>query len=126
MRGLYSIVRYVPNVMTGEFINVGVILLNTVSGEWGYRKIDKYNHLNLLADENGIKVTEAFFESLPRNSIAYAPKAGTDTENAKNWLFALAGSNRSTIQLSDPLTTLFESEIEEELDKLFNIFIIED
>ena len=126
MRGLYSIVRYLPNVNVGEFINVGVILLNTVSGEWGYRRIDKYNHLNLLADEHAIKVVEAFFESLPRNSLAYAPKAGTDTENAKNWLFALVASNRSTMQMSEPLPTLFEGTIEEEIDKLFNMFIIEE
>ena len=123
--GLYAIVRCVPNTMVGEFINVGVIVLYTVSGEWGFKQIRNYNHLKLLAKENEIQWVEDFFDSLPTKPVDYAPRAGSDTEQASNWLVALCGSLRSVIQLSKPLPTKFTS-VEDEIDSCFKMFILED
>jgi len=123
--GLYSIVRCVPNTMVGEFINVGVIVLDTVSGEWGFRQVRNYDHLKLLAKGNEVQWVQDFFDSLPTKPIEYAPKAGTDTERASNWLVALDGSLRSVIQLSKPLPNRFEN-IEDEINSCFKMFVIED
>lgn len=122
---VYTIIRYLPNPLVGEFINVGIVVLDPRSGEWGFRQVRDYKHLFRLADEKSAGIIENFFDSLPNNAVAYAPKAGTDTERASNWLTAMEASNRSVVQLSTPMPTL-SSVIEDRIDELYDLFIIEE
>ena len=122
---VYAVVRYLPNPTIGEFINIGIILLDPKSGEWGYRQVRKYKHLFRLTDGKGEDVVKNFFDSLPNNTINYAPRAGTDTEKEPNWLNALYSNMRGVIQFSTPLPTL-SSVLEDTIDELYDLFIVEE
>jgi hypothetical protein len=38
MRYVYSVVRYVPNPASGEFVNIGVIAGSDETGDWSLRQ----------------------------------------------------------------------------------------
>jgi hypothetical protein len=110
----YHIVRYAPNLVRDEWINVGVVLFDPTSGRVVRRLVEepgefaRVRRLHPTADEDFLRNLGGVFDA-PRNG---------DRANGVAWLGKLEETLSNTIQLS-PRRGVLTADFEAELDRLY-------
>jgi hypothetical protein len=110
----YHIVRYAPNLVRDEWINIGVVLFDPISGRVVRRLVEepgefaRVRRLHPTADEDFLRNLGGVFDA-PRNG---------DRANGLAWLGKLEDTLSNTIQLS-PRRGVLTTDFEAELDRLY-------
>ena len=127
MRHVYSIVRYVPNVASGERVNLGLLAGSEDTGEWTLHAVGQRSRARQLGGD--AKALAAVFEYLKRLTAdletrsGRTPAAGRRGECSEAWLRDLAGRQRGIVQFSTPLPVDADS-AESAIDMLWSDLIV--
>lgn len=114
----YAIVRVVPDLERGEFLNVGVILFSKASGALLARVgLDEQRFRTLAADGDLVQV-RAHLASIERIA-AGGPEAGSLGNLSESQRFHWLVAPRSTMIQVSPVHTGLCSDPQAELDRLF-------
>lgn len=112
MRYWYSTVRFVPDPMTGEFVNAAVIVGSDETLEWRLRQTDNLKRINALDIEGASAAIWRFLtrvqDQLDRMADDEPPLDGYAVVSAE-WLERLAGEMVHNVQLSAPLVISADS-----------------
>ena len=92
MRHVYSVVRYVPNVASGERVNIGMVAGSDDTGEWLMRIAD--DRTRALQLGGGLNTVTAVFDGM--KEIA----DGVPGEGSEAWLKDLHDKQRGVVQFS--------------------------
>jgi hypothetical protein len=110
----YHIVRYAPNLVRDEWINIGVVLFDPASGRVLRRLVEdpgefaRVRRLHPTADEELLRNLGGFFDA-PRNGGA---------GNGLAWLGKLEETLSNAVQLS-PRRGILTGDFDAELDRLY-------
>jgi len=110
----YHILRYTPNLVRDEWVNIGVLLFDPVSGRLLQRVLEepsefaRVRRLQPTADE----------ELLRRLSDDFASQSAAAGGNAQAYIARLEQTLSTTVQLS-PRKGLLAEDLEAELDRLY-------
>jgi hypothetical protein len=74
----YAIIRFMPYVETGEFANVGVVLISPTAKFFGYRMLDRVRRVTAFFDELDPNV----FRRARKTYLEEMGRIGTSIENA--------------------------------------------
>ena len=122
-RIVYRVVRYIPNLVRGEWVNVGVLVFDLESGERRLRLIegqDEYNRVRRLhpqADESVLRdmqQLESWFDLPPKSSSE--TRDGIATQNA---LAAWDKMLSNNLQFAPPKGIENAENLDHELDRLY-------
>ncbi len=122
----YSLVRCVPDPRTGEFVNVGAIAGDPVSGDWSIRQVSNESRVRRLA---GAAELEAVHGFLARVGLEIDQNRSRLEEEAadplgESWLQTLFHDHRNVVQLSPP-TPMVADDAEQALELLFDQLVID-
>jgi hypothetical protein len=130
MSTMYTIMRYVPNILKGEFVNVGVILVCPEAGYQSFRAIPQFGEgtkVKLFEGGDGLFVRHAVYKL----QETLEDKRASDVvgeEGVTNSLLNFAGLNtlhkmyNNNIQLSQPFAAATDNP-EVLLEKLYQDFV---
>jgi Protein of unknown function (DUF3037) len=110
----YHVVRYTPNLVRDEWVNIGVLLFDPASGRLLQRVVEepsefaRVRRLQPTADE----------ELLRRLSDDFASQSAAAGGNAQAYIARLEQTLSTTVQLS-PRKGLLAEDLEAELDRLY-------
>src|SRR5579864_7047020 len=111
----YHVVRYTPNLVRDEWVNIGILLFDPASGRLVQRLVEepaefaRIRRLHPGADE----------ELLRRLSDDFASQSAAAGGNAQGYITRLEQTLSNTIQLSPQKGPLAE-DLEAELDRLYH------
>ena len=110
----YHVVRYTPNLVRDEWVNVGILLFDPASGRLLQRVVEepaefaRVRRLQPAADE----------ELLRRLADDFASQSAVAGRNAQAYIARLEQTLSTTVQLS-PQKGLLAEDLEAELDRLY-------
>jgi hypothetical protein len=110
----YHVVRYTPNLVRDEWVNIGILLFEPASGRLLQRMVEepaefaRVRRLHPTADE----------ELLRRLSDDFATQSAAAGGNAKTYIARLEQTLSNTVQLG-PQKGLLAEDLEAELDRLY-------
>jgi len=119
----YSIIRLVPKVERGEFINIGVILLSKNRNYLALKYNIDENRLKAFSQDIDIELVKEYLSAWEL-VCAGGSKGGKIGELEIRVRFRWLTANRSTIIQSSPVHPGFCNEPDKELEKLFIKFVI--
>jgi hypothetical protein len=111
----YHVVRYTPNLVRDEWVNIGILLLDPASGRLVQRLVEepaefaRVRRLHPAADE----------EFLRRLSDDFASQSAAAAGNARSYIARLEQTLSNTVQLS-PQRGLLAEDLEAEMDRLYH------
>ena len=114
----YALVRVVPRVERGEFLNVGVILFSSTQAFLESKIELDHTRLKALAPLLDIPVVESYLEAIPKICAGGgdAGSIGSLPQRARfHWLVA----PRSTVIQTSPVHTGVHHDLKAALDSLF-------
>jgi hypothetical protein len=123
---IYSIVRCLPDPRTGEFVNVGAIAGDPLTGDWAVRRVSNTERIKRFAPNAAIDVTDRFIVRIT-SEIAEAREALETSDSLPlddQWLYRLHHDHRNIVQLSPP-TPIIAGYAEAALDIIFKHMIID-
>jgi hypothetical protein len=128
MKYTYSVVRFVPDPVRGEYINVGIIAGSDESSEWQVRTVENLRRARGIDARGILPLVWTFVDGIGRQLDAYADAVeGTQPrhdEISERWLGHLWEDSNNVVQLSEPAPIMAES-IESALNTLFEQFVLE-
>ena len=130
MRYTYSVIRFVPDPVRGEFVNVGVLAGSDESSEWELRTVENLKRARAVDDKGLLGLVWSFVNDIGRKADRYAEAVQTsffdetDDGLSEEWLRRLSEESRNIVQFSNPAAVVAE-DINEALDTLFAQFIVE-
>lgn len=125
---VYRVIRYTPNLVRDEWVNIGVLLFDPRTGERRMRLMEaqeEYNRLRRLhpeADEALLRALQDDLESRFENGRQARTGSGGGTGAAANWQEVLAkwdSTLSNAVQLAPPKGALAEN-LDEELERLYS------
>jgi len=119
----YSIIRLVPKVERGEFINIGIILMSKRSNFLSMKYNLDSDRLNAFSKDIDIDSVQEYlcgWEKVCKGGSDGGKIGALEIRVRFRWLTA----NRSTIIQSSPVHPGFCEDLESELEKLFNKFVL--
>jgi len=115
----YAVVRVVPRVDRGEFVNVGVILFGSSAGFLDARiELDR-DRLTALAPAIDVAVVESYLEAIPK-ICAGGGEAGSIGELPQRARFHWLVAPRSTIIQTSPVHSGVHHDLDAALNGLFD------
>jgi hypothetical protein len=111
----YHVVRYTPNLVRDEWVNIGILLFDPASGRLLQRLLEepaefaRVRRLHPAADQ----------ELLRRLSDDFASQSAAAGGNAQGYIARLEQTLSNTVQLS-PQKGLLAEDLEAELDRLYH------
>ncbi|MGA8807067.1 MAG: DUF3037 domain-containing protein [Thermoanaerobaculia bacterium] len=114
----YAVVRVVPRVDRGEFLNAGVILFSSTAAFLGARIACDHKRLKALAPGIDAAMIDSYLDSIPKvcAGTADAGPIGSLAQRARfHWLVA----PRSTIIQTSPVHSGVHENLDAALDSLF-------
>ena len=111
----YHVVRYTPNLVRDEWVNIGILLFDPASGRLLQRLVEepaefaRVRRLHPAADE----------ELLRRLSDDFASQSALANGQAQTYIAGLEQTLSNTVQLS-PQKGLLAEDLEAELDRLYH------
>jgi hypothetical protein len=128
MRYHYSVVRFVPYPVRGEFINVAVIAGSDESGEWGVRRVENPLHaLRLGGDRDRLSAVWRYLDSV-EGRITSASEAAAQASGAAGmsiaWLEEEYAYHRNLVQLTSPVPVAAKT-VQEALNGMFDLFVVD-
>lgn len=128
MRYSYSLVRFVPDPIRGEFINVGAIVGSDESSEWAVQQVENPLRARHLDDRGTLPAAWAFIDKVGREIDAFERMVltgeGSDVQLSEDWLYRLHGQHKNIVQVSEPLPIIANS-IEEAVETVFGHLIVD-
>jgi hypothetical protein len=129
MKHLYSLIRYVPDPIRGEFVNVGAIAGSDESSEWEVRQVENPARARQFDERGTLSAVWAFIDRLGRQVDAHEeaierPRLNEEMLLSEDWLRELHRGYRNIIQLSDPMPISAESTTLA-LDQVFQQLIVD-
>lgn len=129
MKHVYSLIRYVPDPVRGEFINVGAIAGCDESSEWEIRQVANPARARRLDERGSLSASWAFMDQLGRAVDAHEaaiqqPTPAEDTLLSEDWLADLWCRYRNIVQLSPPAPVLADSTTKA-LDEIFAQLVVD-
>lgn len=129
MKHVYSLIRYVPDPVRGEFINVGAIAGCDESSEWEIRQVANPARARRLDERGSLSAVWAFMDKLGRAVDAHEaaieqPTAANDPLLSEEWLADLWTRYRNIVQLSQPTAVIADSTTEA-LDDIFDQLVVD-
>ena len=127
MRYTYSIIRFVPDPATGEFINIGAIAGNDDANDWAIRIVRNMSRARRLDDGRGLLrpalLAVSSIQEMVEASQMELPFRPPSTMNEKE-LWRIFGEWRNIIQLSEPMPLSAES-ADQALDLVFYDLVVD-
>jgi len=122
----YSIIRFVPSPIRGEFVNLGLIVGSDQTGEWLIDVVSSRSRATKLDDENVFPMVAADIQRLQSNIESYSDPDmfGASVDLSLDWLRELSRDSQNLLQFSTPKTVLATS-AQEALDKLWRFLVFE-
>lgn len=130
MRYMYSAVRFVPDPVRGEFVNVGILAGSDESSEWDIRMVENLKRARALDDEVLLPLVWHFVDDIGRKVDRYTEAIQTnlfETDEkrlSEEWLTQLSEEARNVVQLSAP-AVIVADDIDEAINILFDQLIVE-
>lgn len=130
MRYTYSVIRFVPDPVRGEFVNVGVLAGSDESSEWELRTVENLKRARSVDDKGLLRLVWGFVDDIGRKVDRYAEAVQTsffdeaDDGLSEDWLRRLSEESRNIVQFSNPAAVV-AGDIDEALNTLFAEFIVE-
>jgi hypothetical protein len=123
MRYVYSVVRYVPNPATGEYVNIGAIAGSDESGDWSLRQAENPRRARSFGSVESLNAVFAFMNDVGRriDSFASMPDewpSDFSEDVSESWLKDLVERHRNVIQLTSPAPIVADT-VEEALGFVF-------
>lgn len=119
----YAIIRLVPKVERGEFLNIGVILLSKRNDFLGLKYTLDENRLNAFSEDIDIDLVRDYLKAWEK-VCAGGTQGGKIGDLEIHVRFRWLTANRSTIIQSSPVHPGFCNDPEKELEKLFAKFVL--
>lgn len=132
MRYVYSIVRFVPEPASGEFVNVGVIVGSDEAREWDVRaaNLQRARHLD-NPDRRSLAAITDFIESVSTRIDEYWLAVEEEEDGASNlepptedWLDDLHSRMEHVVQVTAPVPVQAES-AQEALEFIFGHLVVD-
>jgi hypothetical protein len=126
-RYVYSMVRFVPDPTTGEFVNLGAIAGSEETGDWSTRHVQNDRRARLLDPSAPLPAVYDFLDSIngqiEKSEWTFDSPDETDDQSPvmelrEEWLAQLYRRSRNVVQLSPPAPIIANS-AEEALDLVF-------
>jgi len=122
----YSVVRFVPYPIRGEYINVAVIAGSEETGEWAIRSIENWTRARHLDKGKRLAAARAYLEGIDglingnpeQQAKAQSPPVGL----VRGWLAGEYRRLRNLVQLSEPAPVI-GADVREALNKMFDLFV---
>lgn len=128
MRYHYSIVRFVPDPVRGEFVNVGAIVGCEETQDWDWRMVSNQRRIRQLDNSEATGAVWQFFESISRVIVASdeggLPQFSREPEPSEEWLNGLWRTYRNTVQLTQPSPMIAET-ADQALELLFDRIVLD-
>lgn len=127
MRYLYSVVRYVPDPVSGEFVNMGAIAGSETRGDWSTRHASQDKRALAIGRADSLGALYSFLAEIQekielREFALDADDELTGPEFSEAWLMDLFHRCRNIVQLSRP-APMSANSAEEALDSVFDQMI---
>lgn len=130
-RFIYSVIRYVPDAASGEFVNIGAIVGSEEQGRWALknaRSLTLARHLGRAHSKDTLPQAIAFVQQLASDvdSSNEQIEEGSSSENVltEAWLMQRHERLQNIVQLSRP-TPIIAEDAEEALSLVFDEFIVD-
>jgi Protein of unknown function (DUF3037) len=115
----YAIVRVVPRVDRGEFLNAGVILFSSTAAFLAARIGCDHDRLTALAPDIDVALIDSYLATIPK-VCAGGPEAGSIGALAQRERFHWLVAPRSTIIQPSPVHAGVSHDLEAVLQNLFD------
>ena len=115
----YAVVRIVPRVDRGEFLNAGVIVFSSTAAFLDARIGCDHRRLEALAPDIDTALIDSYLESIPK-VCAGGPEAGSIGELAQRARFHWLVAPRSTIIQTSPVHSGVHHDLPAVLENLFD------
>lgn len=115
----YAIVRVVPRVDRGEFLNAGVILFSSTAAFLDARIGCDRKRLKALAPDIDVALVDSYLDAIPK-VCAGGPEAGSIGELPQRARFHWLVAPRSTIIQTSPVHSGISHDLEAVLENLFD------
>lgn len=122
----YSIIRFVPSPVRGEFVNLGLIVGSDQTGEWLIDVVGSRSRAAKMDDENVLPMVAADIQRLQSNIESYSDPDmfGASVDLSLSWLRELSRDSQNLLQFSAPKTVLATS-AQEAMEKLWTLLVFE-
>lgn len=122
----YSIIRFVPSPVRGEFVNLGLIIGSDQTGEWLIEVVSSMSRASRLDDDKVLSLLATDLSQLQSTIESYnEPEMFERTvELSEDWLADLSRNSRNQLQFSHPNPVVAES-IGSAFEKLWGRLIVE-
>lgn len=129
MRYDFSVLRFVPDTLRGEFVNLGVIVGSDQTGEWDIRLNESYKRARRFDTDDVIDSAVPLVVDLGRkfdeyNDAIEEERAPSDPISI-DWLRDFASQSRNLLQVTPP-SVISADNINEALSLLFRQFVFTD
>lgn len=120
----YAIIRFLPFIETGEFANVGIVLVDPKTGYWGYKLAPAtFPRVKTFFEELDQKVYRKAMEGLQREMHTLQRQAHDINRQEVLALVQEVTRVRETLLRFGELRTILTHNPEETLDDLYNRFV---
>lgn len=122
----YSIIRFVPSPVRGEFVNLGLIIGSDQTGEWMIEVVSSMSRASRLDDDKVLSLLATDLLQLQSTIESYnEPEMfGQTVELSEDWLADMSRNSRNQLQFSHPNPVVAES-IGNAFEKLWGRLIVE-
>ncbi|WP_417732332.1 DUF3037 domain-containing protein [Rosistilla oblonga] len=122
----YSVIRFVPSPVRGEFVNLGVIVGSERTGEWAIDVVGSRSRASKLDDENVFPMVASDLQRLQSMIESYSDPDLIDPpfDLSDEWLCQLSRDSRNLLQYTTPKTVVAES-APSALEKLWKLMVVE-
>ena len=113
MRYVYSVIRFVPDPIKGEFVNVGLIAGSEDSSEWGLRTVENQKRARQLDQRGVLPAVFRFISDVGSRLDNYTEAVEMDAQSpeaiSEKWLGDMFAISRNVVQLSPPTPVVADS-----------------
>lgn len=122
----YSMIRFVPSPIRGEFVNLGLIIGSDQTGEWLVEVVSSMSRASRLDDDKVLAMLATDLSQLQSTIESYTePEMFERTiELSEDWLADLSRNSRNQLQFSHPNAVVAEN-IGGAFEKLWGRLIVE-
>jgi hypothetical protein len=130
MRFIYSLIRYVPDPVRGEFVNVGAIAGSEESSEWEVRQVENAVRARQMDERGSLPAVWEFIDRISRDVDVHETAVHEPTrdhpsiELSEAWLGDLSQNLRNIVQVTRPVPLIAES-VSEALDQVFAELVVD-
>lgn len=122
----YSVIRFVPSPVRGEFVNLGLIVGCDATAEWAMELVGRKTRAARLDSAGILPLVTSELERLQLSFPADSDDAVSTTAQAisESWLTHMAAESRNVLQYTRPQPIVAAS-VAAAMDRLRGIFIVE-